>query len=68
MFARRQAGVFLKMLRAQWLGNHVPAAEPFARSINWHRCEQNGPYAPANQSPFFLHVGQMTFVPRSLIH
>jgi hypothetical protein len=30
MFARRQAGVFLKMLRAQRLGNHVPAAEPFA--------------------------------------
>jgi len=30
MFARRQAGVFLKMLRAQRRGNHVPAAEPLA--------------------------------------
>ena len=30
MFARRQAGVFLKMLRAQRLGNHVFALEPFA--------------------------------------
>ena len=30
MSARRQIGVFLKMLRAQRLGNHVLAAEPFA--------------------------------------
>ena len=30
MFAWRQAGVFLKMLRAQWHGNHVFALEPFA--------------------------------------
>ena len=30
MFARRQAGVSLKILRAQWLGNHVFAAGPFA--------------------------------------
>lgn len=30
MFARRQAGVFFKMLRAQWLGNHVFALEPLA--------------------------------------
>src|ERR1700733_9088049 len=38
--------------------NHLP------RSIILQRCEQNGPYFPANQSPFFLQVGQMTFVPR----
>ena len=31
MFTRREAGVFLKMLRAQRLGNHVLAAEPFAK-------------------------------------
>ena len=30
MVTRRQAGVFLKMLRAQWPGNHVLAAEPLA--------------------------------------
>ena len=24
------------------------------------RCEQNGPYLPANQSPRFLHVGHLT--------
>ena len=30
MFARRQAGVSFKILRAQWLGNHVFAAGPFA--------------------------------------
>ena len=30
MFPRRQVGVFFKMLRAQRLGNHVFAAEPFA--------------------------------------
>ena len=31
MVARRQAGVFFKMLRAQRFGNHVFAAEPFAK-------------------------------------
>jgi hypothetical protein len=31
MFARRQAGVFLKMLRLQRLENHVPDAGPLAQ-------------------------------------
>ena len=30
MFARRQVGELLKMLRPQRLGNDMPAAEPFA--------------------------------------
>src|SRR5204862_1118061 len=31
------------------------------KSTRLHRFEQNGPYAPANQSPRFLHVGHRTF-------
>jgi hypothetical protein len=30
MFAGRQVGIFFKMFRAQWLGNRVFTAEPFA--------------------------------------
>ena len=28
--------------------------------MSLHRCEQNGPYLAANQSPDFLHVGHLT--------
>src|ERR1039457_4939893 len=34
--------------------NHLP------RSMSLHRCEQNGPYFPASQSPDFLQVGHLT--------
>jgi hypothetical protein len=34
--------------------NHLP------RSISLQRCELNGPPFPANQSPRFRQVGQMT--------
>src|ERR1039458_2746769 len=34
--------------------NHLP------RSMSLQRCEQNGPYFPANQSPDFLQVGHLT--------
>ena len=32
----------------------------FPRSISLQRCEQNGPYAPANHSPSFLQLGHFT--------
>ena len=38
--------------------SHLP------RSINLQRFEQNGPHGAANQSPDFLHVGQVTWALR----
>jgi hypothetical protein len=34
----------------------------FPRSTSLQRREQNGPLAPANQSPTRLHVGHLTFI------
>lgn len=43
-------------------GSEMTCSSPshLPRSINLHRFEQKGPYAPANQAPTFRHVGHRT--------
>jgi hypothetical protein len=42
-------------------GSEIACSSPshLPKSINLHRCEQNGPYFPANQSPDFLQTGHL---------
>jgi hypothetical protein len=44
-----------------WSGVETACSSPshFPKSINLHRCEQNGPYPPLSQSPSFLQVGHL---------
>src|SRR6185312_1457007 len=45
-------------------GSEIVCSSPnhFPKSTSLQRCEQNGPYFPANQSPTRLHVGHLTFI------
>ena len=54
MVTRRQAGVFLKMLRAQRLGNNVFAAEPFAKVNQLAATRTKRPVRPGKPVAFLF--------------
>jgi hypothetical protein len=51
MFARRQSGEFLKIFRAQRLGNDVLAAEPFAKVNQFASVRAERPVFPGKPVP-----------------